>query len=122
MYRPFHKHCSIYNLAIPGEDIRGVRGGATAGAGAEAAAPGVQPRGLHLPHGRDRQGDVHRQPRQGRGTWCVYLTTHSNIPISRRAMQRVSFYLRPIEPTTHEKPGLLACSVYSTSKSQNMFL
>jgi len=53
---------------------------------------------------------------------CVYLTTHSDIPMRRGDIQMVSFVLVAHSarlqyteaPTTHDKPGSLTCPVYNT--------
>ena len=62
-----------------------------------------------------------------RGRWwdyCVYFTTHLDIPIRRRGIQIVSFYFQLVAKSarywsahnTHGKPGSLMCLVYITYK------
>ena len=56
--------------------------------------------------------------------YCVYLLSHSDIPIRHRGIQTVRFYQWPIvhdtgAPTTHDKPGSLTCPMYSTDTQEH---
>jgi len=61
---------------------------------------------------------------------CVYLTTHSDIPMRRVGIQMVSFVLVAHSarlqfteaPTTHDKPGSFTCQAYNTKYMGAFFL